>query len=381
MNTIELTKSLISCPSVTPENAGVLDILEEELNNIGFECKRYNFSEKGTPDVDNLFAKFGSEEPHFCFGGHTDVVPIGEEGAWSNNPFEPTEKNGNLYGRGASDMKSAIAAFVCATKEFINNNKFKGSVSLLITNDEEGPAINGTKKVLEEIYKNGEKIDSCLVGEPTCPNKLGEMVKIGRRGSLMAKFNVFGKQGHVAYPEWTLNPIDSLTKIMNDIINLKLDEGSDDFPPSNIEIVKITSSDGATNVVPQNASGQLNIRYNVNHTAESLKNILNDIFKKHTEGTNYQIDIDYYESAEPFLTKKGRFTQIVKDSVDQITGMQAKLSTTGGTSDARFFKDYCEVAEFGLIGETAHQIDENVKIDDIEKLKDIYHTILKNYFS
>lgn len=380
MNAIELTKSLISCPSITPENAGVLDILQEELSKNGFDCKRYKFAEEGTADVDNLFAKYGSEEPHFCFGGHTDVVPVGEQNAWLSNPFEPTEKDGKLYGRGASDMKSAISAFVCAVVDFTKNNKFKGSVSLLITNDEEGPAINGTKKVLEEIYKNGEKINSCLVGEPTCPGKLGEMIKIGRRGSLMANFNVFGKQGHVAYPQWTLNPINPLTRIINDIISLKLDEGSDDFPPSNIEIVKISSSDGATNVVPHSASSQLNIRYNVSHTAVSLKKKLDDIVKEHTEGTNYQINAEYYETAEPFLTKKGKFTEIIKKSVNEITGLDAEFSTTGGTSDARFFKDYCEVAEFGLIGETAHQVNENVSIEDIDKLENIYKNILINYF-
>ena len=380
MNAIELTKSLISCPSITPENAGVLDILQEELSNNGFDCKRYKFTEEGTADVDNLFAKYGNDEPHFCFGGHTDVVPVGEQNAWLSNPFEPTEKDGKLYGRGASDMKSAISAFVCAVVDFTKNNKFKGSVSLLITNDEEGPAINGTKKVLEEIYKNGEKINSCLVGEPTCPNKLGEMIKIGRRGSLMAKFDVFGKQGHVAYPQWTLNPINPLAKIINDIISLKLDEGSDDFPPSNIEIVKISSSDGATNVVPHSASSQLNIRYNVSHTAVSLKKKLDDIVKEHTEGSNYQINAEYYETAEPFLTKKGKFTEIIKKSVNEITGLDAEFSTTGGTSDARFFKDYCEVAEFGLIGETAHQVNENVSIEDIDKLENIYKNILINYF-
>ncbi len=380
MNSIELTKSLISCPSITPENEGVLDILQEELSNNGFNCKRYKFTEEGTADVDNLFAKYGNDEPHFCFGGHTDVVPVGEQNAWQSNPFEPTEKDGKLYGRGASDMKSAISAFVCAVVDFTKNNKFKGSVSLLITNDEEGPAINGTKKVLEEIYKNGEKINSCVVGEPTCPSKLGEMIKIGRRGSLMAKFDVFGKQGHVAYPQWTLNPINPLTKIINDIISLKLDEGSDDFPPSNIEIVKISSSDGATNVVPHSASSQLNIRYNVSHTAVSLKKKLDDIVKEHTEGTNYQINAEYYETAEPFLTKKGKFTDIIKKSVNEITGLDAEFSTTGGTSDARFFKDYCEVAEFGLIGETAHQVNENVSIEDINKLENIYKNILINYF-
>ena len=365
MNVVELTKSLISCPSVTPNNEGVLDLLQKELSEIGFSCNRYVFSDVNTPDVDNLFAKIGEGSPHICFGGHTDVVPVGDESAWSLDPFAATEKDGKLYGRGASDMKSAIAAFVSAVKEYLDNNKLQGSISLLITNDEEGPAINGTKKVLEEIYKNGEKIDSCLVGEPTCPRELGEMIKIGRRGSLTTTIKISGKQGHVAYPEWTLNPINPLTSILDALCNLELDQGTEDFPPSNMEIVNISSSQGATNVVPQTATGVFNIRYNINHTKDSLQSMIQEIISKSNEDGKYKIDISFNNSAEPFLTQKGKFTNIVKSSVDEITGMNSALTTTGGTSDARFFKDYCEVAEFGLIGETAHQIDENVNTHDI----------------
>ena len=381
MNVVELTKSLISCQSVTPNNEGVLDLLQKELTEIGFSCNRYVFSDVNTPDVDNLFAKIGEGSPHICFGGHTDVVPVGDESAWSLDPFIATEKNGKLYGRGASDMKSAIAAFVSAVKEYLDNNELQGSVSLLITNDEEGPAINGTKKVLEKIYKNGEKIDSCLVGEPTCPRELGEMIKIGRRGSLTTTIKISGKQGHVAYPEWTLNPINPLTSILNALCNLELDQGTEDFPPSNMEIVNISSSQGATNVVPQTATGIFNIRYNINHTNGSLQSMIQDIVSKSSEGSEYKIDISFNNSAEPFLTQKGKFTNIVKSSVDEITGMNSALTTTGGTSDARFFKDYCEVAEFGLIGETAHQIDENVNTQDIHNLKDVYLLILKKYFA
>ncbi len=381
MEVIELTKALISCQSVTPKNDGVLDLLEKELSNIGFNCKRYLFSDSDTPDVDNLFAKIGNGAPHICFGGHTDVVPVGDINAWGCDPFNATEKDGNVYGRGASDMKSAIAAFVCAVKDYINNNELKGTISLLITNDEEGPAINGTKKVLEEIYNNGEKIDSCIVGEPTCPSMLGEMVKIGRRGSFTAKISITGKQGHVAYPQWTLNPIDSLTKILNNIISLELDKGTEDFPPSNVEIVKINSSDGASNVVPQSAEGTFNIRYNIKHSKESLIKTIDTIISEQVKNTDYVSNVEYNNSAEPFLTKQGSFTEIIKSSSDEITGLSAELTTTGGTSDARFFKDYCEVAEFGLIGETAHQIDEHVKLQDIENLKEIYLLVLKKYFS
>ena len=380
MEVVELTKSLISCPSVTPNNEGVLDLLQKELTDMGFTCNRYLFSDTDTPDVDNLFAKIGSGAPHLCFGGHTDVVPVGDENAWNSNPFEATEKNGKLYGRGASDMKSAIAAFVSAVREYLENNEMKGTISLLITNDEEGPAINGTRKVLEEIYKNGEKIDSCLVGEPTCPSNLGEMIKIGRRGSITTTIEVSGKQGHVAYPEWTLNPINPLTSILNTLCNLELDKGTEDFPPSNMEIVKIESSEGATNIVPQTSTGIFNIRYNINHTKESLQSMINEVVSKNINNSDYKVDVTFNNSAEPFLTEKGKFTEIVKSSVDEITGMNSSLTTTGGTSDARFFKDYCEVAEFGLIGETAHQIDENVKTEDITKLKEIYSLIITKYF-
>jgi len=380
MEVVELTKSLISCPSVTPNNEGVLDLLQKELTDMGFTCNRYLFSDTDTPDVDNLFAKIGSGAPHLCFGGHTDVVPVGDENAWNSNPFEATEKNGKLYGRGASDMKSAIAAFVSAVREYLENNEMKGTISLLITNDEEGPAINGTRKVLEEIYKNGEKIDSCLVGEPTCPSNLGEMIKIGRRGSITTTIEVSGKQGHVAYPEWTLNPINPLTSILNTLCNLELDKGTEDFPPSNMEIVKIESSEGATNIVPQTSTGIFNIRYNINHTKESLQSMIKEVVSKNINNSDYKVDVTFNNSAEPFLTEKGKFTEIVKSSVDEITGMNSSLTTTGGTSDARFFKDYCEVAEFGLIGETAHQIDENVKTEDITKLKEIYSLIITKYF-
>ena len=380
MNEIELTKSLIGYQSVTPNTDGVLDFLENELSKIGFKCNRYKFSDNNTPDVDNLYAKFGEEKPNFCFGGHTDVVPIGDNSAWAFNPFEGRVNDEKLYGRGSSDMKSAIAAFVCASKDFIDNNEFKGSISMLITNDEEGPAINGTKKVLEKIYSEGEEIDSCLVGEPTSPKNIGEMIKIGRRGSLIAKINIIGKQGHVAYPEWNLNPIDPLNKIIYELNSMQLDNGSNSFPPSNIEFVNIASSEGASNVVPNTAKAQLNIRFNTDHTSKSLQETINAVIKKHTENSNYQANVEYYCTAEPFLTQVGKFTDIIKSSVDKITGIDSQYSTTGGTSDARFFKDYCEVVEFGLVGESAHQIDEHVKIEDISKLKRIYNTILENYF-
>ena len=378
---IELTKSLITHPSVTPKDAGVLQELQNNLEKIGFQCTRYVFEEEGTDPVDNLFASYGDGSPHLCFGGHTDVVPVGNTDSWTNNPFESVIKDGKIYGRGTADMKSAIAAFASAASNFINLGKFNGTISLLITNDEEGPAINGTKKVLEAITKSGIKIDSCIVGEPTCPTKLGEMIKIGRRGSLTANLSVQGIQGHVAYPQWTLNPIDGLTKILNTIINTKLDEGTEDFPPSNIEIVKIDADNTADNVVPQSATAQINIRYNILQSKNGLIDLLTNITNGELANTEYKLKIEFRNSATPFLTKESEFTKKIKEAVDKVTGLKSIFSTTGGTSDARFFKDYCEVAEFGLVGKTAHQVDEHVAVDDILNLAKIYEEIIRKYFN
>ena len=378
---VELTKSLIACPSITPEDAGVLGQLQKELERIGFECKRYKFTDENTPDVDNLFAKYGNGRPHLCFGGHTDVVPVGDLNAWSSDPFVPTINNGKIYGRGASDMKSAIAAFVSAASTYINNGKFDGTISLLITNDEEGPAINGTKKVLEEIYRNGESIDSCIVGEPTCQNKLGEIIKIGRRGSLTAKLTIHGQQGHVAYPQWTLNPVSTLVKILKTLDSKEFDKGNELFPPSNLEVVQINVDNDADNVVPRTASAKLNIRYNTLQTRESLEEYISKVVKEELKDSKYEFKIEFFNTASPFLTKEGDFTSKISKVVQDVTGEKATFSTSGGTSDARFFKDYCEVAEFGLIGETAHQVDEHVLVADIVKLKEIYEKLIISYFA
>ena len=378
---VKLTQSLISCPSVTPTDAGVLQTLQDQLEEIGFRCTRMPFEETGTEAVDNLFASYGEGAPHLCFGGHTDVVPVGNSASWSNDPFDAVIKDGNLYGRGTADMKSAIAAFTAAASNFIKTGDFKGTISLLITNDEEGPAINGTQKVLEAITKNGEKIDSCIVGEPTCPAQLGEMIKIGRRGSLTTNISIIGIQGHVAYPQWTLNPIDALTKVLSKIVDLKLDEGTEDFPPTNIEIVKIDADNTADNVVPHSATAQINIRYNILQTEDGLMKLLQEITDQELLNTEYKSTIEFRNSAQPFLTKESDFTKKIKEAVDLVTGLNSKFSTTGGTSDARFFKDYCEVAEFGLVGSTAHQVDEHVAVKDIENLAKIYEEIIKKYFN
>jgi succinyl-diaminopimelate desuccinylase len=378
---VKLTQSLISCPSVTPTDAGVLQTLQDQLEEIGFRCTRMPFEETGTEAVDNLFASYGEGAPHLCFGGHTDVVPVGNSASWTNDPFDAVIKDGNLYGRGTADMKSAIAAFTAAASNFIKTGDFKGTISLLITNDEEGPAINGTQKVLEAITKNGEKIDSCIVGEPTCPAQLGEMIKIGRRGSLTTNISIIGIQGHVAYPQWTLNPIDALTKVLSKIVDLKLDEGTEDFPPTNIEIVKIDADNTADNVVPHSATAQINIRYNILQTEDGLMKLLQEITDRELLNTEYKSTIEFRNSAQPFLTKESDFTKKIKQAVDAVTGLNSEFSTTGGTSDARFFKDYCEVAEFGLVGSTAHQVDEHVAVKDIENLAKIYEEIIKNYFN
>ena len=378
---VEFTQSLISCPSVTPKDAGVMKTLQDQLEKIGFNCTRMSFDEVETDTVDNLFATYGTGSPHLCFGGHTDVVPVGNLDSWTNDPFDPVIKDGKLYGRGTADMKSAIAAFTAAASNYINQNEFQGTISLLITNDEEGPAINGTQKVLKALIKDNIKIDSCIVGEPTCPKQLGDMIKIGRRGSLTVNISIEGIQGHVAYPQWNLNPIDALTKILKKFIDLQLDNGTDDFPPSNIEIVKIDADNAADNVVPHSATAQLNIRYNILQTEEGLMKLLEGILENELQSTDYKYNIKFKNSAQPFLTKESEFTKKIKESVDTITGISSEFSTTGGTSDARFFKDYCEVAEFGLVGSTAHQVDENVEIEDIRKLAQIYEEIIKKYFA
>ena len=378
MEVIELTKALISCQSVTPKNDGVLDLLEKELSNIGFDCKRYLFSDSNTPDVDNLYAKIGNGAPHICFGGHTDVVPVGDINAWSCDPFNATEKDGKVYGRGASDMKSAIAAFVCAVKDYINNNELKGTISLLITNDEEGPAINGTKKVLEEIHNNGEKIDSCIVGEPTCPSKLGEMVKIGRRGSTNITIKCNGTEGHVAYPDLADNPVPKLVKLLNELIKQPLDDGNDYFDASNLELTSIDTGNFATNVIPSSISASLNIRYNDTFDKDKIEKEIHN--RLNILGYD-NFDVSFQHSGDSFITEPGKFVNDLEKIIEKHCGTKPVLSTTGGTSDARFIKDYGRVVEFGLVGKSMHKIDEYSNTNDIIKLRDIYLDVLRNYFS
>ena len=377
VDAVELARDLIRCPSVTPKDAGALGVLQTALEDLGFVCHRLPFSNADTPDVDNLYARLGDTGPNFCFAGHTDVVPLGNPDAWSVDPFGGEIIDDILYGRSATDMKSAIAAFIEAVSRLQAEGGTTGSISLLITGDEEGPAINGTKKVLDWIADKGETIDVCLVGEPTNPNKLGEMVKIGRRGSLTGRLTVTGIQGHTAYPHLADNPLPRLAKMLDAISTHKLDQGTDHFQPSNLQLTTIDTGNPATNLIPASATAGFNIRFNDLHTGDSLTEWL------HREcgelGGHYELDIKV--SGEAFLTPPGDFSALIAKSVEQVTGITPELSTSGGTSDARFIKDCCPVAEFGLVGQTMHKVDERIAVADIRDLADIYTAILSGYFA
>ena len=376
INELKLAKELIRKPSITPKDFGAINLLAKYLKSLGFKCKIINFK-----NIKNLYAKLGKSSPNFCYAGHTDVVPPGNISEWSSNPFKPVIKKNRLIGRGASDMKASIACFVSAVSKFKSQNKkFKGSISLLITGDEEGIAINGTKRVVKYLRRKKEKINFCLVGEPTNPNKLGEMIKIGRRGSLTGKLTIIGSQGHVAYPNMANNPSNAIIKVLGRVKNLKLDKGTKNFQPSNLEITKINIDNNADNVIPGTAHAVFNIRYNNKHSASSLKKKLNKIFKTMVKKTKCKYKIQYFVSGEAFLTKPNKTTFMIKKTIKKITGINPKLSTTGGTSDARFIRNIAPCLEFGLVGKTMHKIDENTSVSDLKKLTKIYQNILINYF-
>ena len=380
-NEITLAKELIKFPSVTPIDAGVMKFLAKKLTAIGFDCKILEFKDKKYKPVKNLYARLGKSQPNFMFAGHLDVVPPGNLNDWTIQPFRPAIKKNHLIGRGANDMKSAIASWVVAVNNFmLNNKKIKGSISLLITGDEEGFAINGTKKVVDYLKKKKEKIDFCLVGEPTNPNKLGEMIKIGRRGSITGELTIIGAQGHVAYPDRANNPSNTIVKILKEIKEIKFDRGTKDFQPTNLEVTKINIDNTADNVIPGLAKATFNIRFNNKHSSSSLKNRLNKIFKKITKKDKSSFKIIYRVSGEAFLTKPNKTTYMIQDIIKKITKIKPKLSTTGGTSDARFIRKISPCLEFGLVGKTMHKVDEAVSISDLKKLTKIYSEILKNYF-
>ena len=378
---IVFAQALLRCPSVTPAEGGALGFLESALKGAGFTVERPVFSEPGAADIENLYARIGTGAPHLTFAGHTDVVPPGDEAAWSHPPFAADVSDGVMYGRGAVDMKGAIACFLAATLDYLGTaGEPKGSLSFLITGDEEDIAVNGTVKLLKWAAARGEKFDHAIVGEPTNPAALGDVVKVGRRGSLSGTLTVTGKQGHVAYPQLADNPIAGLVRLIAALTAEPLDAGSEHFDPSNLEFTNIDVGNRAWNVIPAQAQGRFNIRYNDHHTQDSLKALI-EARAREAAGNRVRFDIKWEPSnADVFLTRAGSFVELVADAIAETTGRRPALSTTGGTSDARFIKDYCPVVEFGLVGQTMHQIDERVPVADLVALTAIYRRILERYF-
>ena len=379
---IALAADLIRRPSVTPLDAGALGVLQTALARLGFACTRLPFMQAGTPDVDNLYARFGDHAPNFCFAGHMDVVPPGDLAAWASDPFAPRMEGGLLYGRGAADMKCAIAAFTVAAGRIIRKYgaALPGSISLLITGDEEGPAINGTAKMLDWLQANKQKLDHCLVGEPTSAETLGDMIKIGRRGSINVTLTFLGAQGHVAYPHQADNPIPRLLECLRRLQDHVLDGGNAHFQPSNLEVTTIDVGNPATNVIPGQAVARLNIRFNDMHSSRSLIAWIRQECEFVTArlGGDYRMDISV--TGESFLTPPGAFSSLIAGAITGVTGVAPVLSTTGGTSDARFIKDYCPVVEFGLVGQTQHKANEHTATADITRLADIYEAVMQRYF-
>ena len=379
---VALTRDMIRCPSVTPADAGALDRLQAVLEGLGFTCRRLPFETPGTDRVDNLYARIGrrgTDGRNFCFAGHTDVVPVGDRAGWTVDPFGAEIHDGVLYGRGASDMKSAIAAFVAAAERFLarRGRDFGGAISLLITGDEEGPSVNGTVKVLDQLARDGERLDACVVGEPTNPTRLGEMMKIGRRGSVNAWITTQGAQGHVAYPHLADNPIPRLVRIVDALTSRRLDEGNAWFQPSNLEITSIDVGNPAENVIPAAATARLNIRFNDAHRSAELIAWIGGVCEQ--AGGRYELRTRV--SGEAFLTEPGPLSEMVAGAIEARLGTRPELSTTGGTSDARFIRAHCPVVEFGLVGQTMHKVDERCAVADIVALADIYGDVLDRFFT
>ena len=376
---LELTTELIKCRSVTPQNDGAIELLSEKLQKIGFNCEIVEFSENDSDSIKNLWAKIGDKSPILSFAGHTDVVPEGDETLWESPPFDGINDGNKIVGRGAVDMKGSIGSFISAISIFLEKNrkKFNGSISLIITGDEEGKAVNGTQKLLEWMEKNNHTFDDCIVGEPTNPNKLGEMIKIGRRGSTNITLTLKGNEGHVAYPQLADNPIPKLILILNELIKEPLDEGNEYFDASNLEITSIDAGNSASNVIPPEISAKLNIRYNDNFTKEKIESDIESRLKKH----DYEYSINFEHSGDSFITEPGEFVNNLSKIIEKHCKITPTLSTTGGTSDARFIKNYGRVVEFGLVGASMHKINEYSNNADIEKLKDIYLDVLNDYFS
>ena len=382
-NAVALTQALIQCPSVTPAEGGALHLIDRVLKEAGFTSEIVRFSESGTPDVDNLYARFGTGAPCLMFAGHTDVVPVGDETRWTHGPFAGDIVDGILYGRGAADMKGGVAASISATLNFLveQGENFKGSIAFLITGDEEGPAVNGSVKLLEWAKARGEKFDHCILGEPTNPNNLGDMIKIGRRGSLTGHIIVDGKQGHIAYPHLAENPIRGLVKLMSALMAEPLDNGTSHFSASNLEFATVDVGNTATNVIPQSARASFNVRFNDVWTQQTLAAEIEARLRK-AAGNEVRYRVEFEPSnADAFVTTPGPFVDMAVEAIKDATGITPQLSTTGGTSDARFIKNYCPVIEFGLVGQTMHQIDERVPVADISRLSEIFQKLMTRYFT
>jgi succinyl-diaminopimelate desuccinylase len=379
---VAIAQSLIRCESVTPADAGALDTLAEALKPARFAVERLTFNDHGSPRIDNLFARIGDGPPHLCFAGHTDVVPPGDVKLWSHPPFAAEIADGRLYGRGASDMKGAIACFAAAALDYAKaqGRDIDGTISLLITGDEEGVAINGTRKVLQWMKEHAERPDHCLVGEPTNAKRLGEAIKIGRRGSLNAKLKVTGVQGHVAYPHLASNPVKGLVRVLARLYDAPLDYGSAHFSPSNLEVTSIDVGNPTVNLIPAQAEARLNIRYNDKHSPSSLEAFLREQVALALSGSNLNFSFEFEPPSHNFLTEPGPLDAILSEAVREITGLTPSLDTGGGTSDARYIKDYCPVIEFGLLTETTHKADENVALADLEQLTAIYRRFIELYF-
>ena len=376
MNTLDLTQKLITCPSVTPADEGAQRTLQNPLEEAGFKCHNLPFGE-GDKRIENLFARFGSGGKHICYAGHTDVVPAGDESAWNYGAFTPHVQDGILYGRGASDMKGSVAAFTCAAIDFVNkHSNFGGSISLLITGDEEAEAINGTVKVLEWMKENSHVPDVALVGEPTNPDHIGQEIKIGRRGSLNGYLSVKGKQGHVAYQKLADNPLPRLIKLVDILSSYTFDEGNEFFDATNLEITTIDVGNKATNVIPAHGKAVFNIRFNDNWNNASLKAKIKELLDQ----SGFEYDLSFEGNAESFITKPSDWTALVQEAVTEISGKKPAYTTTGGTSDARFIVNYCPVVECGAVNATIHQVNENTKVSDLEDLTRIYFRILENFF-
>ena len=374
---VSLTADLVRCPSVTPEEGGAIDLLEQLLEKNGFSCTRIVRGQ-----VSNLFAKWGTGKNGrvFGFNGHTDVVPVGDLSSWTVDPFGAEIKEGYLYGRGATDMKSGVAAFVASAIDFVNDKPPDGSIVITITGDEEGEAVDGTVAILDWMQQNGEKIDHCLVGEPTSPSQMGEMMKIGRRGSMNAKITATGTQGHSAYPDRANNPIVAMVKLLDKLESHQLDVGTEHFDPSTLAITSVDTGNKASNVIPAVTKAAVNIRFNDSHSGSSLVSWLKDEIEKVSAEYGIKFETDFKISGESFITPPGELSDLISEAVKKELGVTPKLSTTGGTSDARFIKDMCPVTEFGLVGKTMHAVDEKVETKQINQLKEIYYRILEAYF-